>query len=146
MVCVGVDLNNYDNHGNTALMAFVTHLPDGDDDKTLADIFSLLIDRGANIHRRNRQGESALHIAVRLGRKVATSALLLKGADVHARTAEGKGVLALGEAHYLSSRDDPPLYASIMGCMALCIKYGAVAAPTFVQEWSVKDKSSIRTL
>lgn len=104
MASVGVDLNNYDIHGNTVLMAFVVHLPDGDDDKTLMEIFKLLIKSGAIIHRRTREGESALHVAVRLGRKVATREILIQGANVHSRTAEGKGVLALGKSHYLKAR------------------------------------------
>jgi hypothetical protein len=139
MVHVGVDVNNYDKKGNTVLMAFVTHLQDGEDDKTLTQILQHLIQNGANVHWRNREGETALHIAVRLGRKVATRVLLMNSASVHARTAEGKGILALGEVYYLKARQDPPLYASIMACMALCIRYGAVARPTSVQEWSLKE-------
>ena len=77
-----------------------------------------------------------MHIAVRLGRKVATRVLLECGANVHARTPEGKGVLALGETHYFRAREEPRLYASIMACMALCIQYGAVATPTLIHEWS----------
>jgi hypothetical protein len=79
-----------------------------------------------------------LHLAVRLGRKVATKVLLKTGANVHARTPEGKGVLALGERYYLRARDQPKLYASILACMALVMGYSAVAAPTRVQEWSTK--------
>lgn len=139
MVHVGVDVNNYDKKGYTVLMAFVTHLPDGEDDKTLTQILQHLIQNGANVHWRNREGETALHIAVRLGRKVATRVLLMNSASVHARNAEGKGILAVGEVHYLKARQDPPLYASIMACMALCIRYGAVARPTSVQEWSLKE-------
>lgn len=138
MIAVGVDVNNYDVHGNTVLMAFVAHLPDGEDDKTVMDILNVLIDGGSLIDRRNRKGETALHVAVRLGKKVATRVLLARGANVHVRAADGKGVLALGEAHYFKARDDSPLYASILGCMALCIKFGAVAAPTLVHEWSTR--------
>ncbi|PMD31522.1 ankyrin [Hyaloscypha variabilis F] len=136
MVSLGVHINNYDKNGNTVLMAFVTHLPDGEDDKTLAKLFHHLIRSGANMHWRNRSGETALHIAVRLGHKVATRVLLESGANVHSRTSEGKGVLAVGETYYFRAREEPRLYASIMACMALCIQYGAVAAPTLVQEWS----------
>ena len=136
LISAGVNVNNYDMQGNTVLMAFVIHLLDGEDDKTLASIFGHLIENGANLHWRNRQGETALHIAVRLGRKVATKILLHNGANVHSRTAEGKGVLAVGEKHYLEARDNQLLYASIMACMALAIDFGAVAAPTVVQEWS----------
>jgi hypothetical protein len=137
MLYFGVDPNNYDKQGNTVLIAFVNHLHDGEDDKILAEIFYCLIGYGANLHRRNRQGETALHVAVRLGRKIATRVLLENGANVHARTITGEGVLAVGVHHYLKARDDQKLYSSIMACMALAIQYGAVAAPTLVQEWSI---------
>lgn len=143
MIEAGVDVNNYDSHGNNVLMAFVAHRADGEDDKTLASVLTLWIESGANVRRRNRHGETALHVAVRLGRKVATRVLLANGAHVHARTAEEKGVLAVGEAHYIKAREDPPLYASIFACMALCIKAGAVAAPTLVQEWQVRKSVSL---
>jgi hypothetical protein len=140
MMHLGVDVNHYDKEGNTVLMVFVTHLQDGEDDKTLSKLLRQLINYGANVHWRNRQGETALHLAVRLGRKVATKVLLKTGANVHARTPEGKGVLALGERHYLRARDQPKLYASILACMALVMEYSAVAAPTAVQEWSTKNE------
>ena len=136
MIASGVDVNSYDKDGATVLMAFVTHLPDSEDDKILARLFQHLIQNGANAKWRNRGGETALHIAVRLGRKVATRVLLECGANVHARTSEGKGVLALGETHYFRAREEPRLYSSIMACMALCIQYGAVATPTLIHEWS----------
>ncbi|KAF4629351.1 hypothetical protein G7Y89_g8796 [Cudoniella acicularis] len=153
LINVGVDLNNYDRHGNTVLMAFIIHIFDGEDDKNLTKIFQALIQSGANVHWRNRQGETALHIAVRLGRKVATKILLESDANVHARTAEGKGVMAVGETHYFKAREDPKLYTSIKACMALCRDYGAVAAPTMVDEWlksqqkqpTVPIRSSIMT-
>lgn len=142
MIEVGVDVNNYDKKGNTVLMAFITHLQDGEDDKTLTQLLNYIIQNDANIHWRNRDGESALHIAVRLGRKVATRVLLMNGANVHARNSDAKGILAVGESHYLRAKKDPPLYASIMACMALCIQYGAVSRPSLVQEWSVKERTT----
>jgi ankyrin repeat protein len=139
MLRCGIDVNNYDKQGNTVLMAFVTHLCDCEDDKTLAKLLHLLIPNGADIHRRNRQGETALHVAVRLGRKTATKVLLENSANVHARTVEGKGVLAVGEEHCLEEAEDRHLYSSILACMGLAIRYGAVAAPTLVQEWSLSN-------
>jgi ankyrin repeat protein len=138
LVLAGVGVNNYDNGGSTVLMSFVTHLPDGEDDKALASVLELLLRKGANIHMRNRKGESALHIAVRLGRKVATRVLLDHGANVHARTTKGIGVLLLARSHYLRARHYPQLYASIIVCMAMVIDRGAVASPTLVEEWSCR--------
>jgi Ankyrin repeats (3 copies) len=135
LIAAGVDVNNYDERGNTVLMSFVFHLHDGKDGKTLSKLLHHLIHSGANVNWRNRQGETALHMAVRLGRKVSTSVLLENGANVHARTAEGKGILATGEIHYFKARDKPALYASIMACMTLCMDYGAVPAPSLTREW-----------
>ncbi|CZR60226.1 uncharacterized protein PAC_10122 [Phialocephala subalpina] len=148
VVAAGVDLNNYDKQGNTVLMAFVTFMHDGEDDKILSKLLHHLIRSGANLHWRNRQGETALHIAVRLGRKVATQVLLESGANVHARTLEGKGVLAIGEMNYFAAKDDQPLYASIHACMTLAVKRRAKAAPTLVDEWrgeGVVDKYAIES-
>lgn len=138
LISAGVSLNNHDHSGNTVLMSFVRYLKDGEDDRTLAKIFRHLVQRGACIHWRNRQGETALHIAVKLGRKVATRVLLESGSNVHARDSDGLGVLGVGEKHYLQARNDPALYASIMACMAQCIQYGASADPKLVHEWSIK--------
>jgi hypothetical protein len=134
-VAAGVDVNNYDKKGNTVLMSFVTFMHDGEDDKMLSKLLYYLIHNGANLDWRNRQGETALHIAVRLGRKVATQVLLESGANVHARTLEGKGILNIGEMYYFQAKDNPPLYASIHACMALAVKYRAKAVPTLVDEW-----------
>lgn len=141
MIYAGVDINHFDKKGNPVLMAFVTHLPDGEDDKTLRILLNYLIDKGANLHYRNRQGETALHVTVRLGRKVATMTLLQNGANIHARTTDGKGVLAVGEKAYFDAKDieNQQLYASIMACHALAFQYGAVPGPTIVQEWSKNE-------
>lgn len=140
-ILAGVDINHYDKAGNTVLMSFVIFMQDGEDDQILLELLHHLINSGANLDWRNRHGETALHIAVRLGRKVATRVLLECRANVHARTPEGKGVLAIGEKNYFEARYDQPLYASIHACMALAIKYRATAAPTLVDEWrGVVDK------
>lgn len=142
LVSCGANVNNYDSSGSTVLMAFVTHLPDGEDDKTISKILEHLLRNGANLHWRNREGETALYIAVCLGRKVATRVLLDHGANVHARTADGTGILLAAEYHYLKARDNPQLYASIWACMARIIGYGAKPSPTLVQEWSFHKTNS----
>ena len=142
LVSSGVNVNNYDSRGSTVLMAFVTHLPDGEDDKAISKILEHLLRSGANLHWKNREGETALHIAVCLGRKVATRVLLDYGANIHARTADGTGILLAAEHHYLKARENPQLYASIWACMALVTDYGAKRSPTLVQEWSFHKTNS----
>jgi len=79
----------------TLLIAFITHLPDTADDKnkTLQAIFETLIRGRARLEMRNREGETALMVAARLGRKIALVVLLEHGARVEVTDGRGRGVL-----------------------------------------------------
>lgn len=133
---VGVDPDNYDNNGNTPFMAFVTHRRAAEDDGATTRILSSLLAAGSDISRRNRQGETALHLAVKLGRRAATKFLLASGANIHARTSAGLGVLELGQNSAAECKQDENLYAQIMLCLSLATSFGAVSAPTILDEWA----------
>jgi ankyrin repeat protein len=132
---VGVDPNNYDNVGNTPFMAFIVHHHVSETDDSITQILSCLLEAGSDIHRRNRHGETALHLAVKLGRRAATKFLLASGANIHARTSNGLGVLQLGHNHSMLCMQDESLFAQIMLCMSLAVTCGAVAEPTILDEW-----------
>lgn len=134
----GVNPNHYDLIGNTPLMAFVAQLPEDDDYKTGPEIIHLLLKGGANIHARNRSGETALHVAVRCGRKLAVRELLAHNANVHARDAAGRGVLSLADAKIEScGEEDVREYAHYEACRAYLsgIKGNACQEPSILQEW-----------
>jgi ankyrin repeat protein len=132
----GVDPDNHDKRGDTPFIAFIRHVRAGEDDATTTRILARLHDAGADINRRNRDGETPLHIAVKLGRRAATKFLLGSGANVHARTKIGKGVLALGMECGKRARTDGILYAQIMLCIVLVAGAGAVSSPTLLQQWA----------
>jgi ankyrin repeat protein len=136
---VGVDPNNYDNAGNTPFMAFIIHYHVSETDDCINQILSCLLEAGSDIHRRNRQGETALHLAVKLGRRAATKFLLASGANIHARTSSGLGVLQLGHNHSMLCMQDENLFAQIMLCMSLAVTCGAVAEPTLLDEWRTPE-------
>jgi len=136
LLAVGVDTNSYDKGGNTPLMSFVRHAREDDNDNLTSRILCKLLDAGADVHRRNRQGETALHLAVKLGCRGATKLLLKHGANVHARTVDGMGVIALGYESCRKAKRDQALYAHVMLCMSLAIGASAVSAPTVLQEWA----------
>jgi ankyrin repeat protein len=119
-------------------MAFIMHRREGEDDDMATKIYQRLFDAGANVDRRNRHGESPLHIAVKLGNHAATSFLLSHGANVHARTSSGTGIMTLGLKHSSSSKaaKDEILYAQIQLCTCLVGERGAVPAPTILYEWA----------
>ena len=132
---VGVDPNNYDNDGNTPLMAFVSHQRSSENDEITPRILSLLLETGSDVHRRNRRGETALHLAVKLGCRAAVKLLLASGANIHARTSSGLGILELGQKRCLEDKEDETLYGQIMVCMSLAASFGAVSEPRILDEW-----------
>jgi ankyrin repeat protein len=132
---VGIDPNNYDNEGSTPVMAFIAHSRAAEGDDSTLLILNYLLEAGSAIHRRNRRGETALHLAVKLGRRAATKALLVSGANIHARTSGGLGVLELGHKHAMKSCPEGTLYSQIMLCISLVASFGAVSQPTILDEW-----------
>jgi ankyrin repeat protein len=135
----GVDPNMYDRQGTTPFIAFVANLREDEDDNMTAKILDRLCNAGANINRRNRKGETALHIAVKYGRRAATKFLIARGANVHARTTNGIGILSLGLKHSDRASHDDVLYAQISLCISLVAGAGAVSAPTILREWASED-------
>ncbi|KAK4186130.1 hypothetical protein QBC35DRAFT_554889, partial [Podospora australis] len=119
----GLDINHYDKHGLTPLMAFITHISDDQDDKskTLLTILETLIRSGARIEARNRRGETPLLIAARLGRKMALTTLLEHGANVNARNVDGRGVLQIIDETCKgpAAKHDVSLYARMEACRVL---------------------------
>ncbi|KAF4993034.1 hypothetical protein FGRMN_6770 [Fusarium graminum] len=134
-----VDPNHYDINGNTPLMAFVAQLPEDDDYKVGPEIIKTLINYGAQVNARNRAGETALHIAVRCGHKLAVKQLVESGASAYARDAAGRSVLEVADVKMKSLRGhDAAEYAHLEACRAwLSGTSGhAVQEPTVLQEWS----------
>ena len=139
-----VDVNHYDKDGNTVLMAFVSLLDDDadDKDKNLGKIFDALLNAGALIDARNRNGETALLVAARLGRKTALTKLLERGANVHVRDAEGRGILELIEHNLRCVKRDLLQYGRLEACMSLLSgkrreEFGIRKEPSLLDEWSI---------
>jgi ankyrin repeat protein len=131
----GIDPDNCDKGGTTPFMAFITHTRNNEDDNTTLRILSRLCEAGVNINRRDRNGQTPLHLAVKLGKAAVTRFLLRSGANIHVRDSEGMGVIAMGQAHSKNPLNDGKMYAQIMMCISLVVGAGAVSAPTRLQEW-----------
>lgn len=132
----GVDVNQYNMLGNTVLMAFVENLPENGDQALPGRILTQLLTAGADIDARNRQGETALHVAVRCGRKLAVRTLVQAGANVHVRDGWGRSLLALA-GDKIAQAKDLKMYACIEACRAWLSGTGggAVQNPSIMQEW-----------
>ncbi|KAH7323584.1 hypothetical protein BKA65DRAFT_540230 [Rhexocercosporidium sp. MPI-PUGE-AT-0058] len=130
----GVCPNSYDEQGLTPFMSFIIHTRVEDDFSTTR-LLSKLWEAGANINNRTSQGETPLHLSVKLGRRAATKFLLSHGANIHARNNKGLGILALGLQSSNRAAEDAVLYAQISLCICLVGSAGAVPAPTLLDEW-----------
>jgi len=58
-----VNVNAYDRLGNTPLHSFLAYPRANDDEKVLADIVKTLLEKGADPNMRDREGNTALHLA-----------------------------------------------------------------------------------
>ncbi|KAL8779727.1 MAG: hypothetical protein Q9213_006795 [Squamulea squamosa] len=128
---IGVDVNRHDNTGNTPLMAHIGCVP------YQQAIVDILLCSDPILCARNTDGETALHIAMKLGNVDATKALLDRGANVHVRNRKCEGLLAVAESARRQAKDDVSLYARVTACMALAIDAGAVAYPNIFHEWDL---------
>ena len=135
LLSIGVELDHHDNWGETPLMTHIRTLPSQD------NIILELLYSGADINSRNKQGETVLHISIKLGDIIGTKALLAQRAavNVHVRTWKGQGLLAVAVDARRLAKDDVGLYAKITTCMALVIDAGAIMAPTIFDEWDLRE-------
>jgi uncharacterized protein len=88
----GIDINQRDNNGNTALMKAAW--------RCSVDNVRILLDKGADVNIKNNVGETALMSAIAASCEDQkyidlVRALLDKGADINARTKEGKTALMM---------------------------------------------------
>ncbi|KAI1139950.1 ankyrin [Hypoxylon sp. FL0543] len=137
-----VDVNHYDNQGETPLMAFIRYRPDDSrsDKENMERIIRLLYHAGANLEKRNRKGETALHVAARSGKKVALKELLQLGANPYVRDACGLSVLAAIDELWPNTEGDGALTARLEACRAVFTSVVPTGAqePTVIQEWALR--------
>lgn len=142
LIKVGVPVNAYDKAGNTPLLAFIHSSrihADGNSNGQAKFYLSELVKAGANVNARNRDGASALHVAVKCGLPAATQVLIKAGANLHARQRDGKGVVKVGLEAADTSRTRKSLHIRIITCVNMVRERGAVDDPTVVQEWKASQ-------
>jgi ankyrin repeat protein len=109
----------------------------------LEDLVRKLLMNGVETREiRDRDGNTPLAVATRLGIRPAVMVLLETKANVHCRSYKGDGILtqarvALSEARLIS---DDKLYAEILSCMNLLIDAGAKPNPTERDEWLTPER------
>jgi len=92
----GVDVNAFDCRGETPLHTLLSHVRRYDEDSTIALFIKLMVlgDHGADLHLRDRNGNTALHLACKSGRVPCVEMLLAMEANVNARNYSGLSAIA----------------------------------------------------
>ncbi|KAK7948539.1 uncharacterized protein PG986_009425 [Apiospora aurea] len=143
---VSTDVNHYNMNGDTVLMAFINHTQDDHEHEDLKSILTRLIQAGARLEARNRNGETALQVAARLGRKFIVRVLLELGANIHVRNHEGISILEDLDRHVPLTEDSPDLYARLEAARAMLTgrfvktrpRSRSEQSPSREQEWGVR--------
>ncbi|KAH8677843.1 hypothetical protein BX600DRAFT_506846 [Xylariales sp. PMI_506] len=137
-----VDVNHYNADGDTVLMSFVAHITDGQDDKDLELLIKRLVQAGANLEARNRNGETVLQVAARCGQKFAVKVLLEQGVNFHVRNCAGRSVLQMIDDYAPLSTEYPDQTARFEATRSVLTgrfsQYKAEQDPTLEQEWAVR--------
>lgn len=146
LLAAKTDVNHYNNSGDTVLMAFIIHTQDDSEHDDLKLIIKRLIDAGAKLEARNRNGETALQVAARLGRKFIVKVLLDHGANIHVRNHERVSILEDLDRNVQITEDYPELYARLEATRAMLTgrfvktrpRSRSEQSPSRAQEWGVR--------
>lgn len=136
------DVNHYDHKGNTVLIAFAAQLSDDQDDKSgqhIGRILDLLLEKGAILDARNRQGETALLVAAKRGNKQVVSKLLDRGANIHARDKSGRAIMAIIDTQIALCSKDLTSYGRLEAVRAAVLAKKLEEKedePSFLDEWT----------
>lgn len=121
-----------DHQGNTALIALLKCWSSDQDELLLEDIIKGMVRMGAQIHMRDRKGETALAIAARRGLWPAVTTLIALGASIHSTTLRGMSILKNARKSLSQAKrdGDDKLYARVWSCIVYLVDLKACELPS----------------
>jgi ankyrin repeat protein len=130
-------ISRFDKNGDTALIALLKWWKYDLDELLLEDAIRRMVARGAEVHMRNRVGDTALAIATRRGLRPAVTTLVDLGASIHARNYQKIGILrqaqnCLAQAKHVEA---DKLYGMILSCIVFLVDLGAMIDTHAYREW-----------
>ncbi|KAI3321352.1 ankyrin [Xylariaceae sp. AK1471] len=96
----GSDLNKYNPEGKTCLMVLIEMFETYVDNNTPAALLEAFLSHGADLRLRDRDGDTALHYAVRGQLPSVAHRLISAGIDVHARNLHNVSATQLAVLHH----------------------------------------------
>ena len=130
-----------DRNGDTLLFAILKVWSNKGNEILLTEVVEGILEHGAEINIRDREGDTILTIACCRGFRPVVKALLDRGANIHSRNKYGQGILYQSKAciQKAESEQNDKTYAGILSCMNLIMDAGCKWAPTEMDEWTVPD-------
>jgi ankyrin repeat protein len=127
----------FDKNGDTALIALIKWWNYDFDELLLEDAIRHMVAEGAEVHMRNRVGDTALAIATRRGLRPAVTTLVDLGASIHTRNYQKIGILrqaqnSLAQAKHVEA---DKLYGMILSCIVFLVDLGATIDTHAYREW-----------
>jgi hypothetical protein len=126
-----------DSSGDTFLISVLKLFPKEGSVMDLRFHVMEVLNLGAEIHMRDRAGDSLLTIACCRGFRPVVKSLVSQGANVHARNRKGQGIISQCRQCLLRAQEasNDRLYAGILSCMNVVIDAGGKLNPTEIDEW-----------
>ncbi|KAA8576655.1 hypothetical protein EYC84_006743 [Monilinia fructicola] len=138
----GADINHYDQAGRTPLLATIIESPSPTNESATKAIVELLCQSGANVHQKDRDGNTALYHAIRKGYCDCVAILLQHGAHVNFWTLSGRSYRMFSQdcmQEYLQVNDQEgfDMLQKRLAVVSALVSYGAVLEPTPLQAWGL---------
>ena len=126
-----------DIYGDTPLTAVLKRWKNRDEELELQRIVRKLLNLGADVHMRDRNGNTALAIAAVRGLRPCVAELLAAGAMPNSRDYGGNGIIAVAHSrmNQASKANKHEHYSRILSCVNLLADFGAKLEPTQFEEW-----------
>lgn len=127
-----------DTLGDTPLTALLkSQLLAKQNDNSMRGIVESMVNAGAEIHIRDRNGDTALAISARRGFRSVVDLLLERGSNIHCRNYRGVGILGQTMESMRQAFGNDRLWTMIYNCHMALVDAGATDDPTDQDEWMV---------
>jgi hypothetical protein len=125
-----------DSSGDSPLVALIKFW-NSDESLAVEKPVQQMLILGAEIHIRDKNGDTPLAIATKRGFRPVVTLLLKHGANVHCRDYSGRGILSQAEERMNAAKTagDDRLYAGICTCYVALVDAGARSQSSQRAEW-----------